>query len=60
MLAQLALFAACLAVWLYFRITTGQQRHRALTISLWLILAFGALGFLAEVIMRGGALPITN
>lgn len=60
MIEQLALFGACLAIWGFFRITSGQQRRRALTITLWVILAFGAAGFFAEVVMRGGALPITG
>lgn len=60
MFEQLLFWSACLAIWGFFRITTGQQRHRALNIALWIILAFGAMGFLAEVWMRGGALPITN
>jgi hypothetical protein len=60
MIEQLVLFGACLSVWGFFRITSGQQRRRALTIALWVILSFGAVGFLAEVVMRGGALPITG
>ena len=60
MTAQLLFYGVCAAVWLFFITTTGQQRYRLFRAALWISLAIGALGFVAEVVMRGGALPITN
>ena len=59
MLEQLAFFLGCGAIWAFFHFTSGQQRHRSLQVALWLLLAFGACGFVAEVWFRGGGLPLT-
>jgi hypothetical protein len=59
MTAQLSFYAVCLIIWMAFRMSTPPQRRKILNYALWGVLAFGTVGFIAEMAMRGGDLPFS-
>jgi hypothetical protein len=59
MTAQLLFYAVILGLAAFFKFTPPAQRRKAFGIAVWVVVAFGALGFIAEMAMRGGGLPIS-
>lgn len=59
MIEQIAFYGFILGIVWFFRSTSSNQRQHALNITLWLLIVFGVVGFMAEVVMRGGRLPIS-